>query len=135
MLNKRSSNFKVTMSKRSPFDYVKGINQKTYDYDLSGYIPFLTNKTFAMHLDTILLAEEMNQAHKLSPQLQYDFYYHAVRKGKRFGFPPKPEQNDDIDLICEVYKYSQQKAKEALKLLTPEQLQSLKESRNTGGTK
>ena len=123
------------MGSKSPFSYVKGINQKTYDYDLSGYVPFLTNKTFAMHLDTILLAEEMNQAHHLSPYLQYEFYYHAVRKGKRFGFPPKPDKNDDIDIVCEVYNLSQQKAREALRLLTSEQIQSLKKSRDYGGTK
>ena len=123
------------MSKNSPFDYVKGINNKTYDNDLSGYVPFLTNRAFAMHQDTIMLAEEMNQAHHLSPLLQYEFYYYAVRKGKRFGFPPKPEMNDDIDIVCQVYNYSQQKAREALRLLTPDQIKSLKKSRDTGGTK
>ena len=121
--------------KRNPFDYVKSINFKTYEYDLSGYVPFLTNKSFAMHMDTVLLAEEMNQAHQLSPYLQYEFYYHAVRKGKRFGFPPKPDKSDDIDIVCEVYNYSQQKAREALRLLTPEQIESLKKSRDLGGSK
>ena len=76
------------MSKKSPFDYVKGINEKNYQGDdLKGYVPYLTNRAFAMHMDTVLLAEEMNQAHLLGPELQYDSYYHAVRKGRRFGFP------------------------------------------------
>ena len=42
------------MAKPNPFNYVKGINQKNYDFDLSGYNPFLTNRCFAMHMDTIL---------------------------------------------------------------------------------
>ena len=83
----------MSKKKRSKaFDYVKGINEKNYQGDdLKGYVPYLTNRAFAMHMDTVLLAEEMNQAHLLGPELQYDFYYHAVRKGRRFGFPKKPE--------------------------------------------
>ena len=76
------------MTKKNPFDYVKSVNHKDYQFDLSGYSPYLTNQCFSMHLDTILLAEEMNQASRLDPGLQYDFYYQSVRKGKRFGFPP-----------------------------------------------
>ena len=121
------------MAKRSPFDYVKGINCKTYVYDLSGYNPFLTNKTFAMHLDTILLAEEMNQAHQLSPQLQYDFYYYAVKRGKRFGFPKKPEENTNVQLVQEYFKYSTPKALQALQLLSDEQLKEIRSKLDKGG--
>ena len=53
--------------KIGPFDYVKSINEKSEMDDLSGYNPFLTNRAFAYHLDTILLAEEMNQAHHIGP--------------------------------------------------------------------
>ena len=121
------------MAKRSPFDYVKGINGKTYEYDLSGYNPFLTNKTFAMHLDTILLAEEMNQAHQLSPQLQYDFYYYAVKRGKRFGFPKKPEENTNVALIQEHFNYSTTKALRALELLTDAQIAEIRQKHDKGG--
>ena len=52
------------MSKRNPFEYVKNINtKKGYDYDLSGYVPFLTNRAFAGFIDTIMFVEQMNQAH------------------------------------------------------------------------
>ena len=121
------------VAKRSPFDYVKGINNKTYEYDLSGYNPFLTNKTFSMHLDTILLAEEMNQAHQLSPQLQYDFYYYAVKRGKRFGFPKKPEENTNIALIQEHFNYSTTKALQALELLTDAQIAEIRQKHDKGG--
>ena len=118
----------------SPFDYVKNINYKSsYDYDLSGYVPFLTNRAFAMHLDTVMLAEEMNQYHQLDPALQYEFYYHAVRKGKRFGFPPKPEQVDNLDAICEYFNYSKQKALEALEILTPQEVQEITKPKDKGG--
>lgn len=121
------------MKKQSPFDYVKGINNKTYTYDLSGYVPFLTNRTFAMHIDTIMFAEEMNQYHQLSPQLQYDFYFHAVRQGKRFGFPPKPPEIKDVDVVMEYFNYSRQKAIEALRLLSTTDIKEIKSTMDKGG--
>lgn len=87
-----------------------------------------------MHLDTILLAEEMNQAHELSPALQYDFYYYAVRKGKRFGFPPKVDDKDDkLAVVMEYYQYSRQKALEALEILTDEDILGMVKALDKGG--
>jgi len=122
------------VSKISPFDYVSSINLKQYRHDLSGYNPFLTNRAFAYHLDTIMLADEMNQAHALAPHLQYDFYYYAVRKGKRFGFPLKVQESDeDLALVMEHYNYSREKALVALTLLSPEQLNAIRVSKDKGG--
>ena len=118
----------------SPFDYVKNINTKSsYDFDLSGYIPFLTNRAFAMHRDTLMMAETMNQHHELIPELQYEFYYHAVRRGKRFGFPPKPPEVNDLELIQSYFQYSRKKALEALEILTPEQITDIKSKMDKGG--
>ena len=117
----------------SPFDWIKSINQKDYMYDLSGYVPYLTNRAFAMHIDTIMLSEEMNQAHELPPSLQYDFYYHSVRKGKRYGFPPKNQDPPNLDIVCKYFNYSKQKAIEALRLLSDEDLKSIHEKLDKGG--
>ncbi len=121
------------MAKSNPFDWIKSINEKKYNYDLSGYNPFLTNRCFAMHMDTVMLSEEMNQAHRLGPELQYDFYYHAVRKGKRFGFPPKPEEPRYVELIQEHYGYSREKALQALQLLTQDQILDIIKTKDKGG--
>ena len=86
--------------------------------DLKGYNPFLTNRAFAMHMDTILIAEEMNQASDLDTMLQFDFYHYAVRKGRRFGFPKKVETDANLELVMEHYKYSKEKAEAALRVLT-----------------
>ena len=121
------------MAKRSPFDYVKSINEKSEMDDLSGYNPFLTNRTFAYHLDTILLAEEMNQAHHIGPQLQYDFYYHSVRRGKRFGFPPKVEEEHNLGVVMEYYQCSRQKALEYLQVLTLNDINAIIAVSDKGG--
>ena len=120
--------------KRSPFDYVKSINQKSgYISELTGYNPYLTNACFSMHMDTVMLAEEMNQYHWLSPELQYDFYYYGVRRGKRFGFPKKQEVEDDVQLVMDYYKYSHAKALEALEILSAEQLEHMRQKLDKGG--
>ena len=121
------------MSKPSPFDYVKSICEKKQMDDLTGYSPFLINRCFAMHLDTVLFAEEMNYYHQISPEMQYNFYYHSVRKAKRFGFPPKPSEQDNLELIMEYYGYSRGKALEALQILTAEQIEIIKKRGQTGG--
>ena len=122
------------MSKPGVFDYVKSINKKSeYLYDLAGYNPFLTNRAFAGFIDTIMFAEQMNQAHQLDPQLQYDFYYYGVRKGSRFNPIPKPSEPEGLELVMEYYQYSKQKALEAIKLLTKEDLINICKSLDKGG--
>ena len=120
--------------KISPFDFVKSINTKSgYIEELTGYNPYLTNACFSMHMDTIMLAEEMNQAHWLSPELQYDFYYYGVRRGKRFGFPPKVKEDPNLQLIQEYFQYSAVKAQQALDLLTDKDIKDIRNKMDKGG--
>ena len=121
------------MAKRNPFDYVKSINKKTYEYDLSGYNPFLTNRAFAAFIDTVMFAEQMNQAHQLAPNLQYDFYYYGIRKGSRFDPIPKPTEPSGLEVVMAYYDYSKQKALEVIKLLTPQDLRDMIDSMDKGG--
>lgn len=121
------------MKKPGVFDYVKSINKKNYMFDLSGYNPFLTNRTFAGFIDTIMLAEEMNQAHALSPALQYDFYYYGIRKGNRFDPINKVQDSPYLEIVMEYYTYSKQKAIEALRILTPDDIERITKSLDKGG--
>lgn len=118
---------------KNPFDFVKSINNKQYIDDLTGYNPFLTNRAFAQHIDTILLAEEMNQSHTLGPELQYDFYYYSVRKGNRFGFPRKQEDPPNLDHIMEYFQCSRQKALESLRVLSLNDISDIISKLNKGG--
>ena len=110
-----------------PFDYVNSINftkknlmKNTANDELAekGYAPFLTNKSLSYFTDTILYANEMNRYHFLDKKLQYEFYLNSLRKKKRFAKWAKAEDNDEVIMISEFYKYSPQKAKAALKILS-----------------
>lgn len=122
------------MSKRSPFDYVKSINtQSGVIDDMSGYLPFLINRSFAMHMDTIIFAEEMNKFHDLPPRLQYLYYYVMVTPRRRFAKTPKMEDPPFLKEIMEYYQYSKEKALQALNILTPDQVQDIITTMDTGG--
>ena len=123
------------MGKQNPFEYVKSINKKNYMYDLSGYNPFLTNRAFAAFIDTIMFAEEMNQSHHLSPNLQYDFYYYGIRKGSRFDPIPKPTEPEGLEVVMAYYKYSKQKALQVMSLLSKQDILSMVKSMDKGGNK
>ena len=121
------------MAKLNPFDYVKAINEKKEMEHVRDYNPYLTNRALSYHLDTVMIANEMNKNHRLPPECQFDFLYHTVRKGRRFGGWYKEEENPHLEMVMEYYNYSKQKALAALKVLTRSDLKQIAEKMDTGG--
>ena len=117
----------------NPFDYVKAINEKRNIDDPELYTPFLANRAFSYHLDTVLLANEMNKYPDLPPEVQFDFLYHTVRKGRRFSRWYKEEENPHLEMVMEYYNYSKAKALAALQVLTQENLRDIKQRMDKGG--
>ena len=123
----------------NPFDYVTAIlqNKKQLivdDITEKGYIPFMVNRSLSYHKDCIIYANEMNQRHHLGKRLQNDFLLNTVRSQKRpFAKWVKSEKSEDIECVKLVYGLSDSKAREALRLLSDEQIQQLKEKTDTGG--
>jgi hypothetical protein len=76
----------------------------------------------------------MNRRHFLDKKLQNDFLLNTVRSQKRpFAKWIKIEKSDDLECIKQVYGFSDSKAREALQLLSKDQIQQLKEQTDTGG--
>ena len=123
----------------NPFDYVNSIlqNKKNLIVDElteKDYSPFLVNRTLSYHKDCILYANEMNRRHLADKKLQYDFLLNTVRSQKRpFAKWVKAEKSEDLECIKQVFGLSDQKAREARRLLSNEQIQKLKEQTDTGG--
>ena len=99
------------------------------------YPPFVINKCMSGHLDTVLYANEMNMTHFLDKKLQYDFYLNSVRKRKRFSPWLRKDKVKDLDVVKSYYGYSNEKAQQALRILSPEQLAFIRSKLDTGGTK
>jgi hypothetical protein len=123
----------------SPFDYVKEILQSKKQLivdELSekDYMPFIVNRSLSYHKDCVFFANEMNRRHFLDKKLQNDFLINTVRSQKRpFAKWVKSEKSEDLECIKTIYGFSDSKAREALRLLSKEQIQQLKEQTDIGG--
>lgn len=124
----------------NPFEYLNAINDTKKDIMIDdiaekGYNAFMVNRGLSYFHDTILMANEMNQKAHLDNRLQFDFLINIVRKKKRFSKWMKQGSASDVEVVKEYYGYSNEKARQALSLLTPEQLKALEKKVTKGGRK
>ena len=75
----------------------------------------------------------MNLSSHLGNKLQYDFFINIVRPRKRFSPWIRKEKIETLELVKQYYGYSNDKAKSALKILTNEQIEFIKQRLDTGG--
>ena len=124
----------------NPFGYLNSINVSKKDImidDLAekDYNAFLVNRSLSYFYDTIGMANIMNRYHQIDNKLQYHFLINIVRKRKRFSKWYKPETESDIEVVKEYYGYSNEKARQIMPLLSPEQITIIKEKVSKGGRK
>ena len=120
-------------------DWLNSINHtKEYimeDGNEKEYSPYIINRCLSSFIDTIMYANEMNKYNFLPKKLQYDFFINIIRKKKRFSPWLKQEKIKDLEIVKSYYGYSNEKAKQALNILTKTQLDFIKSKLETGGTK
>ena len=97
------------------------------------YSPYIVNRIYSGHLDSIMFANEMNMNHSLPKKMQYDFFINILRVKKRFSPWLRKDEIKDLDYVKRYYGYSNEKAKQALKILTNEQLNFIRSKFETGG--
>lgn len=122
-------------------DWLNSINQtkkNIMDEDPSSekeYAPYIINRCFSGHVDCIMYANEMNRYSFLSKKMQYDFFINIVRTKKRFSPWLRKDTIKDLDYVKRYYGYSNEKAQQALKILTKEQVDFIKSKFDIGGLK
>lgn len=130
------------MAKTNPFDFTNSINQSKTDLMRGtandklaekSYSPFLTNRALSYHNDTVFFANEMNTRHYLDNLLQYDFLLNIVRPKKRYAKWSKKDNDGDVLIVKEYFGYNDTKARQALAILTPEQLTTIRITLQKGG--
>ena len=97
------------------------------------YPSYIVNRCLSGHLDTILYANEMNLHPNLDKDMQYQFILNSLRKRKRFSPWLRKDKVDNLNIIKKYYGYSNEKALQALRLLTQQQLDYIKKRLDTGG--
>ena len=100
------------------------------------YPPYIINRCLSQHVDSIMMANEVNMRHGLSKRLQFHFLLNSIRKRKRFGGKwISTSKSKNLEYVKEYYGYSNAKAKVALDILDRKQLNLIKEKLDKGGRK
>ena len=118
-------------------DWLNSINLTKEDLseEIKTYPPYIINRCLSGHIDCIMFANEMNINHHLDKDMQYSFYLNTLRKKKRFSPWLRKEKVTDLECVKQNYGYSNEKASQALKILTKEQINFIKQRLDVGGTK
>lgn len=104
------------------------------EIDQKDYVPFVVNRALSYHLDCVLYANEMNMYNGLDKDMQYQYLLNSVRSMKR-KFQPwqKSSTINDLDCVKEYFGFSNNKAKDALRILSEDQLSEIREKTHKGG--
>ena len=102
---------------------------------INKYPPYIINRCLSGHLDCIMFANEMNKFPNLDKDLQYSFYLNTLRKKKRFSPWLRKDKVTDLEIVKQYYGYSNEKALNALRILTPDQINFIKQRLDIGGNK
>ena len=122
-------------------DWLNSINQtkkNLIDEDPSmekEYSPYIINRCLSGHLDCVMFVNEMNRYHFLPKKIQYDFLLNSLRTKKRFAPWLRKDTIKDLDNVKRYYGYSDEKAKQALRILSKKQLNFIQSKFETGGKK
>jgi len=110
----------------------KGLYRSDAAWDKE-YQPFIINRAFSYHPDTVMLANEMNRMNHLQKAAQNDYYHGIVRKRKRWSPWHKAAPVGDVEILKEVYGYSDRRATEALAMIPKAELERMKARWTKGG--
>jgi hypothetical protein len=99
------------------------------------YSAYMINRFLSMNITTIMYANEMNMNYHLPKRMQYDYYFHSLKKQKRYFKYIKHNRQDDIDVIKEYHNCSEVRAKEMLPIFTSDDLTYMRSRISKGGVK
>jgi hypothetical protein len=104
------------------------------ELDYKDYVPFVVNRALSFHQDCVLYANELNLSPGMDKDMQYQFYLNTIRSMKR-KFQPwqKTSTDKNIEAVKTYFGYSNEKAKEALRILTEEQIAEIIIKTDKGG--
>ena len=121
-----------------PFEFIKAINSnknvmKNDSLAEKEYIPFLVNRGLSYFQDTILQVNEMNRCHYLDKKLQFDYLLNNIRPRSRWSKWLKPDKIENLEIVKTYFGFGNEKAKDALEVLSDTQIEKIKEQFTEGG--
>jgi hypothetical protein len=131
-------------TKYTPFDFINSASKSKKNLILEDdqpdviekqYVPYIVNRGFALHSDTILHANEMNRRPQLFKGAQYHYYLGVLRPRTRKAEWVKLGKDSDLDAIQEYYQCNRVIAKQYLKVLPAKELENINNIVSKGGAK
>ena len=121
----------------TPFDFINAINSgKNIVKDAlseKAYNPFIINRGFSYYNDTLMQANELNQRPWINRKLQNDLLLNSIRPRKRWCSWAKPEKVEVIELVKEYYGYNNDRAREAVSIISDEEIEIIRKRLYKGG--
>jgi hypothetical protein len=123
----------------TPFDFLKAINETKEDLFVDpqaekDYSAYMINRGLSFFPDTILYSNMMNRYPHIPKRSQFLFLSLNIVKRKRFSqWHKKDKETDSLTMVMEYFGYSAEKAKEALRILTADQLIIIRGRQEQGG--
>ncbi len=100
---------------------------------VKGYTPYVINRCLSYFPDTIIQSNNMNVNNHIGKEMLYDYYLHSLRRRGRFSQWLKKEKVEDLEMVKEYFGYSDRKAREAIGILTDEDMEGIKAAMYKGG--
>lgn len=98
------------------------------------YVPYVVNKALSQHMDCVMYANQMNMLPNTDKNMQYSYLLNIVRPYKRpYQKWLKRDKIEDLEVIKEYYKYSDEKARVVMTLLSEKQVDDLRKRIHKGG--
>jgi len=108
--------------------------KNVFDGDYKDYKAFIVNRALSYHMDCILYANEMNIHPGIDPDMQYQYLLNTIRSVKRKYQPwQKSEVLKDLECVKIYFGYSNEKAKDVLRILNEDQIAEIRAKTNIGG--
>lgn len=123
----------------NPFDFINAINQSKENLfedpqAHKDYKPFIVNRGLSYFTDTIEFANSMNMYPDIPKDWQFFFLLNSISKKKRYSpWSKKDKDSKAILLVKEYYGYSSEKAREAVRILSDENIKTIEQKLEKGG--
>lgn len=87
------------------------------------YVPYVVNKCYSRVLFSLFYANEMNKYSFIPKEMQYDFYFYGLEKGKYFGRKYDQSEHKYFKSVKRYFEYNDKKTLEVLSILKKEELE------------
>lgn len=114
----------------NPFDIIRSISyekkQLINKENESEYNSFIVNRGLGRFTDCVLYANQMNLYTNLPNYMKFDYLINTIKPKKRFAKWIKANQDVNILAIMEYFEYNQDKACDMLKVLSDDEIKTIK---------